>query len=148
MSDLTLDSLPPQLQTIIEDFEMAEGKEKLELLLEYAMELPSLPPHLAGNIEAMEQVHECQSPFFVSSEVKDGQVMFYYDVPQEAPTIRGYASILAQGLNGSTPEQVINLPNNFYTLMGLGRVMSPLRLRGIQAVLNRMKRQMTEYLTA
>lgn len=146
MNEPQLEDLPPRLQEIVDIFQMAQGRERLQLLLEYARELPALPEDLAGHREQMEQVHECQTPFFLSSKVEDGRVAFYYDVPMEAPTIRGYASILAQGLSGVSPQDVVDLHPQFYLLMGLSEVMSPLRLRGMDAVLNRMKRQMRQYL--
>ena len=141
-------NLPSKLLEILEDFQQAEQNEKLELLLEYAKDLPELPPHWRGRTAEMEQVTECQTPFFITSEVRDGKVTFYYDVPMEAPTTRGYASILAHGLNGSSPEMVLSIPPNFYAWVGLNSVISPQRLRGVEAVLSRMKRQMKEYLTA
>ena len=148
MNILNLEDLPSTFQAIVKDFRYAEQSERLELLLEYAKELPELPPHLQGKAGHMEQVTECQTPFFLTSEVKDGRVTFYYDVPMEAPTTRGYASILAQGLNGTSPESVLTIPVTFYNWIGLGDIISPLRLRGVEAVLNRMKRQMREYLAA
>lgn len=145
MSEPTLEALPPRLRQIVEDFQLAEGRERLQLLLEYAMELPEPPDGLQP--ETMEQVHECQTPFFLSANVDADQVTFYYDVPMEAPTIRGYAAILSQGLNGESPQTIVDLHPQFYTLMGLNAVMSPLRLRGMDAVLTRMKRQMKEHLS-
>ena len=146
--NITLEDLPEAFQAIVEDFQFAEKNERLELLLEFAKELPPLPPHLESKIDEMEQVIECQTPFYLASEVKDGKVTFYYDVPMESPTTRGYASILAQGLNGSAPEMVLKMPITFYNWIGLGEIISPLRLRGVEGVLNRMKRQMKEYLEA
>jgi cysteine desulfuration protein SufE len=68
-------------------------------------------------------------------------VRFHFDVPQEAPTTRGYASLLAEGLRGSTPDQVAAVPADFIQEMGLHRVLSPQRLNGISAILAYMKRQ-------
>ena len=146
MDEFQIEDLPVTFQEIVEDFQLIEKKERLELLLEYAKELPPLPEHLQNKQEEMEQVTECQTPFFLAYEVKEGKVYFYYDVPMEAPTTRGYASILAQGLNGATPEEVLKVPTAFYRWIGLSDIISPLRLRGVEAVLNRMKRQMREYL--
>lgn len=145
---LDMEKFPPKFREILEDFQYAEQGEKLELLLEYAKDLPELPPHWQDRRTDMEQVTECQTPFFLASEVKDGRVTFYYDVPMEAPTTRGYASILAHGLNGASPESVLSIPSTFYMWVGLNDVISPLRLRGAEAVLNRMKRQIKEYLAA
>ena len=144
--ETTLQDLPKPFQEIVEIFQSAEKDERLELLLEYAKELPPLPAHLNQQSDQMEQVTECQTPFFLASEVIDGRVTFYYDVPLEAPTTRGYASILAQGLNGTSPEIVLRIPSTFYNWIGLTDIISPLRLRGVEGVLNRMKRQMREYL--
>ena len=130
MNSLNLEDLPETFQAIVEDFRQAEKSERLELLLEYAKELPELPDHLQGNREEMEQVVECQTPFFLASEVKDGRVTFYYDVPMEAPTTRGYASILAQGLNGASPESVLDIPLTFYNWIGLGDIISPPTVTG------------------
>jgi cysteine desulfuration protein SufE len=142
-----IEKLPPQFQNIIDMFQEAQGKEKLEVLLEFSQELPSLPPKYQNNLAKMEQVDECQTPFFLASELEDGKVFFYYDVPPESPTIRGYASILAQGTAGASPQDILNIPPDIYTYLGLTEVMSPLRLRGMHAVLSRMKRHAEMYLT-
>jgi cysteine desulfuration protein SufE len=87
-------------------------------------------------------VPECQTPFFLATELDDGdRVTIHFDAPPEAPTTRGFAGILSQGLNGATSEEVLAVPNGFYTALGLDRVISPLRLRGISAILGRLKRQ-------
>ncbi|PDW00432.1 SufE family protein [Candidatus Chloroploca asiatica] len=132
--------IPPRLQEIIEDFQASDRTEKLELMLEYADRLPPLPPHLQGHT-GMEQVHECMSPVFVQSELIDGRIIFHIDVPAEAPTIRGYASLLTEGFEGLTPQEVLEVPGNFFEAMGLHQVLSPQRLNGITSLLAYMKRQ-------
>jgi cysteine desulfuration protein SufE len=90
----------------------------------------------------MEQVPECQTPFFLATEVgDDGAVTIHFDAPPEAPTTRGFAGILSEGLNGAPAAEVLAVPNGFYSALGLDRVVSPLRLRGISAILGRLKRQ-------
>jgi cysteine desulfuration protein SufE len=89
----------------------------------------------------MEQVHECMSPVFVYAEREGAGVRFHMDVPAEAPTTRGYASLLSEGLRGATPEEVSAVPADFIQEMGLHRVLSPQRLNGISAILAYMKRQ-------
>jgi cysteine desulfuration protein SufE len=135
-------ALPGRLQEIVDEFADLPPELRLEALLDYSRRLPPLPPRLAGHREAMEQVPECQTPFFLASEVGDGEVVaIHFDAPPEAPTTRGFAGILSEGLNGTTAEQVLAVPNGFYTELGLDRVISPLRLRGISAILARLKRQ-------
>jgi cysteine desulfuration protein SufE len=65
---------------------------------------------------------------------------FYFDVPQESPTVRGFAAVMAEGLDGATPEQVLAVPNDFFFAMGLDRVLTMQRLNGMSAILAYMKR--------
>ena len=142
---MTAPVAPPRLQRIVDLFAGAPKDLRLQALLEYSRQLPPLPPHLAGNRDAMEQVPECQTPFFLATEVGDDErVTLYFDVPPEAPTTRGFAGILASGLTGATVEEVLSTPNDFYTRMGLAEVISSLRLRGMSAILARLKRQVRE----
>jgi cysteine desulfuration protein SufE len=133
------DQLPPTLATIVEDFSFAEGREKLELLLEYSQTMPPLPDYLRDH-QHMDQVQECMSPVFVHADKIDGVMKFYFDVPEESPTVRGFASLMAQGLNGATPEQVLKVPGEFYREMGLQDVLTSQRMNGIRAILAYMKR--------
>lgn len=133
------ESLPPRLQEIVADFALAEGREKLELLLQYASELPPLPDWLREHKERMDPVPECMTPVFAHAEVEQGGMKYYLDVPDESPTVRGYAAILAQGLSGAPPQDVLAVPLTFYDRMGLGSVLSGQRLNGMRAILGRLK---------
>ena len=133
-------SLPPKLQQIVEDFALAEGSEKLELLLEYSQRMPGLPERLKSKRDEMEQVHECMTPVFVITENENGALHYYFDIPPEAPTVRGFAGVLGVGVDGTTPEQVLQIPHDFYEQMGLPEVLSPRRLNGVHAMLVYLKR--------
>jgi cysteine desulfuration protein SufE len=135
---------PATLQDIIEEFEEADPEERLDMLLEFAMSMPDLPEELLDARDRMEQVHECQSPVFLLAKIDDGKVYYYLDVPREAPTVRGFAGILYEGLNGAEPAEILATPNDLYQRMGLHKVLSPLRLRGLTALLGRMKRNAQE----
>ena len=136
---------PPKLQRIIDLFAAAPRDVKLQALLDYSRRLPPLPPDLAGRPELFEKVDECQSPFFVKTEIaNDGIVTMYFDAPMEAPTTRGYAGILAEGLEGATASEILAMPSDFYVGLGLSEVITPLRLRGMEAIVTRLKRQVRE----
>lgn len=136
-----MSALPESLAEIVEDFAAVEGQDKLQLLLEFSRELPPLPEHLAQ--DAMEPVPECQSPLFLSVDAGDPtQVRLYFSAPPEAPTTRGFASILAQGLDGLSAQQILDVPDDFYSALGLSDAVSPLRLRGMSAMLARIKRHL------
>ena len=132
-------SLPPRLAEIIADFQLAEGREKLDLLLEYAESLPPLPGWLARRAGQMEKVEECMTPVNVFAVTKKGRMQFYFDIPPQSPTVRGYAALLSEGLREATPEQVLQIPSDFYMQMGLHQVLTSQRLNGIAAILAHMK---------
>lgn len=133
------------MQTIVHTFQNAPKQMRLQLLLEYSKKVPPLPQSLAENHDELERVHECQTPFFIATEVEAGKVQFYFDAPPEAPTTRGFAGVLSEGLNGLSPEEVLGTPDNFYEDLKLGEVISPLRLRGMTAIMGRLKRQVREH---
>jgi len=135
----TAAKLPQQLQEIVDDFNWLEGREKLELLLEYSEQMPPLPDWLDKDTN-MDQVHECMTPVFVYAEQENGGMVFYFDVPPESPTVRGYATILGKGLHGVPPEEILAIPPNFYQEMGLHKVLTAQRLNGIGAILAYIKR--------
>ena len=136
-------ALPPKLAELVDDFAGVEVKDRLQLLLELSEELPALPARYVGHREDMEQVHECQTPLFLTVELEGtgptAIVRLFFDAPPEAPTTRGFASIMWTGLDGEIADTVLGVPNDFYTALGLGAAVSPLRLRGMVAMLSRIK---------
>lgn len=135
--------LPAKLEAIVEDFAAAPDELRTELLLEMSDDLPPLPDGMDSS--AMEQVTECQTPFFLATRVtEDNLVRMWFDAPPHAPTTRGFAGILAQGLDGADVEEVLAVDDDFYERMNLANLISPLRLRGMSAILSRLKRQVRE----
>ena len=136
---MTSTDLSDRLDAIVREFRDAPDDLRIELLLEYAELLPALPAHLDSG--QMEQVVECQTPFFLHAQVVDDHVRLWFDCPPEAPTTRAFAGILAAGLEGATTAEVLAVPDDLADRMGLSTTISPLRLRGMTAILRRMKRQ-------
>lgn len=136
--------LPARLAEIVEDFRLCEGREKLELLLQYAESLPPLPEWLQGREMEMEAVPECMTPVAVAAEIHDGGLRFHFTVPEESPTVRGFAAIIAEGLQGASPEEVLDLPADFYLAMGLQEVLTSQRMNGMSAMVAHVKRLAVE----
>ncbi len=142
---MTTPTLNPRLQEIIDDFNAMAGKERLQLLLEFSQELPALPDRYAADHDLLEPVPECQSPLFLAVEVEpDTTVHLFFDAPPEAPTTRGFAGILHVGLDGLDADEVLATPGEFSSQLGLRDLVSPLRLRGMAAMLARIKHQIRE----
>ena len=134
-------SMPAALAEVVSDFKDVEGQDKLALLLEFADELPPLPADLEE--AAMEPVPECQSPLFLHVDADDrDHVRLFFSAPAEAPTTRGFAAILATALDGLAADDILAVPDDFYTELGLAKLISPLRLRGMSAMLARIKKRL------
>ena len=108
-------TLNPRLQEIVDDFHGVPDRDRLQLLLEFSQDLPALPERYAEHRDRMEPVPECQTPLFLAVEVEpDETVHLYFDAPPE-----------------------------FSGQLGLSDLVSPLRLRGMAAMLSRIKRQVS-----
>lgn len=142
-----MSNLPAKLKEIVDDFALASRQEKIEMLIAYAETLPPLPERWQGERDQMEPVPECMTPVFLAGEQQpEGGLIFYFDIPPQSPTVRGLAAILANGLNGSSPEDILSVPSDFYTQMNLQEALSFQRLNGFPGMLMHMKQVATRYL--
>ena len=58
---------------------------------------------------------ECQSPLFLTMEIgeaPDRQVHLFFSAPREAPTTRGFAGVLLEGLDGLPAAEVLAVPDD------------------------------------
>ena len=132
-------------ETLIADFASLRESERLDLLLEFSESLPELPPRYSDHPELLERVEECQSPIFLFVEIDDSNfARLFFSAPPEAPTTRGFASILFSVIDGLTVEQALDFDIDFPSKLSLQKVVSPLRLRGMIGILTRIKRQLRE----
>ena len=132
--------LPPILQEIVDDFASMSREEKIETLIAYSESLPPIPERLKDQRENMDDVPECMTPVTLLGEKgPDGGIQFYFEIPPQSPTVRGLASILASGLNGAKPEEILSVPADFFTAMNLQEAISQQRINGFIGVLAHMK---------
>lgn len=142
--------MPPGLAEIITDFATMPASERLPLLLEFSDGLPDLPARYAEHPELLEAVPECQSPIFLAVEMDDplpsAPVRIFFSAPAEAPTTRGFAGILAEGLAGLSAAEILEVPDDLPLRLSLTEQVSPLRLRGMSGMLARIKGQVRRLL--
>ncbi|SCZ65715.1 cysteine desulfuration protein SufE [Arthrobacter sp. UNCCL28] len=146
LEEMSTYTLPTALAEIVDDFQALTEPDRLQLLLEFSRGLPELPERLKDHPELLEQVVECQSPLFLTIESEknpDGvrKYRLFFKAPQEAPTTRGFAGVLHEGLDGLTAEDILAVPDDMPELLGLTRAITPLRMRGMTAMLGRIKRK-------
>jgi cysteine desulfuration protein SufE len=134
-------ALPARLQKVVDRFASASRELKGQALLRYANQVPELPPEYGDDPSRLARVHECQSPFFLAVEVdEEGAVHLFFDCPPETPTVRGFAGVIREGLEGEHYSVVLDVPTTFYASMGLEEVVSPMRLRGMRAIMAAIRR--------
>lgn len=139
-----MNSIDQKLTELSAEFGELGVKDRLTLLLEIAGELPELPKRYLDHPDLLERVEECQSPVFLFVEIEAGLVRIYLTAPEEAPTTRGFASILHQLLDGHSPEEVLDAPEDIPDRLHLKEAVSLLRINGLRGMLNRIKRQVRE----
>ncbi len=130
--------------SLIHDFNSISVKDRLNLLLEFSENLPALPERYSEHPDLLERVEECQSPIYLFVEVNSGVVNLFFTAPAEAPTTRGFASILHAAMDGLTVEETLAVDDDFPSKIGLSEAVSPLRIRGMRGMLARIKRQVRE----
>lgn len=140
--------LPAGLAEIVDDFAALGDPDRLQLLLDFSRGLPDLPAQYTEHPELLEPVPECQSPIFLVTEVAGegagADVHLHFSAPPEAPTTRGFAGILREGLDGLTAGEVLAVPADLPLRLSLAQAVSPLRLRGMSGMLGRIQRQVRE----
>lgn len=144
MTGMSTSSVPDILAEIRDSFLETPEADRLLLLLEYSDELPAVSDEVAAHPEMCERVAECQSPVYIHVEVHDDIVTMHATAPPEAPTTRGFASILVQGITGLSSDDVLSIPDDYPQSIGLTKVVSPLRISGMTGMLMRVKNQVRQ----
>jgi cysteine desulfuration protein SufE len=130
----------PSLDNLIPRFKAADRQTRLQTLLDYSNKLPPLPARFEAEKElGHNRVDECQTTVYLFVEVDQGRVHLYADIPREAPTVRGFVSLLARTLEGASPDAVAQLPMDLLDQLGLSETLGMTRTQGLTAILHRIK---------
>lgn len=134
------------LDTIVRRFQGMDRDTRLETLLDYSRKLPPLPERFRAAVEqGVNRIPECQTPVHLFLEVHDGALEVHADVPRESPTVRGFVSLLAKGLGGAPVAEVAaGLPADLIERLGLGEALGMMRMQGLSAVTQRVRRLAAE----
>ena len=100
------------MNEIVAEFADLEPRERLELLLEFAENLPPLPQRYEAERDAgLHRIAECQTPIFIWVELsRRPSVQLHAYVAPEAPTVKGFVGILVDAFNGQRPKTVLATP--------------------------------------
>jgi len=138
-----------RIAAIVAEFADLDGREKLELLVDFAKGLPPLPAEYEARKKAEDRrVHECQTPVFLWMESDAGRARLVAEVAPEAPTVKGFVSILAEVVAGRPPAEASALGEDILDRMGLSDVLGMMRSRGLQAIVGRVRKGLLDQVPA
>ncbi len=139
------DTLAQRVEEIAAEFAELDPRERLELLLEFAEKLPPLPAKYQAQRDAgLNRVHECQTPVFLWTEVEDGQVHIYADAAPEAPTVKGFVSVLVELFSGASAEEVLATEPDLVNRFGLVEALGMVRMRGLHAIAHHIRQKIAK----
>lgn len=134
-----------KLDEIIETFQSVEPDMRLELMLDYSRRLPLLPQKYHAQRDAgVNRVPECMTPVFLWIEPDNSSVRIYVDVAEEAPTVKGFLSVLIEGFKGGGHDEIAAAPNDLLERLGLSNLIRMNRAMGLASILGRVKRAACE----
>ncbi len=139
---LTTAVYPPKLDKIIHLFEMLPEQERRETLVSYADSAKKQEPrpNEKFELEDVRKDEECADTVGVYLQVdEEGKAHFRMSLGPEVQTLtRAMASILCKGLDGATPQEVLDLPSDFVTRI-VGAELVRVRSQTTYYILTRMK---------
>lgn len=134
-----------RLEAIAAEFAELEPRERLELLLEFAEKLAPLPARYQAERDAgFNRVPECQTPVFLWVDVENARVRIFADVAPEAPTVKGFVSLLVDIFSGATSEESLAVEPHLVRRFGLVEALGMVRMRGMQAIADHIRRKIAQ----
>jgi cysteine desulfuration protein SufE len=133
--------LPDALARIVERFaRRTNPKQRYEQLLWYAKRLKEMPE--ADKVPE-NKVPGCTSQVFLTANLEDGKV--WYQGDSDAQLVKGLVALLIEGLNGSTPEEIMQISPDFIQDTGLNVSLTPSRANGFYNIFQTMKKKALGY---
>ena len=137
-----MSSYPPKLNNIINLFETLPEVERRETLVSYADSARKQEPKPGEQfeLEDVRKDEECADTVGVYLHVDDeGKAHFRMTLGPEVQTLtRAMTAILCKGLDGATPQEVLDLPSDFVTRI-VGEQLVRVRSQTTYYILTRMK---------
>lgn len=133
--------LPDSLAKLVQRLQRAtEPKRKYELLIALAQRLPPFPEEQKT---PENKVPGCASQVYITATLEDGTLRFAGD--SDSQLVKGLVSLLIEGLNGSTPDTIVQLSPSFIQQTGLDVSLTPSRSNGFHNIFNTMKLKASVY---
>jgi cysteine desulfuration protein SufE len=137
-----MSSYPPKLNDIIQLFESLPEVERRETLVSYADSAKKQEPRPGEqfDLEDIRKDEECADTVGVYLQVdEEGKAHFRMTLGPEVQTLtRAMTAILCKGLDGATPQEILDLPSDFVTRI-VGEQLVRVRSQTTYYILTRIK---------
>ena len=129
--------LPPNLDRIVQRFKRRSNpKQRYEQLLWYAKKLQEMPQEFKT---PENKVNGCVSQVYITADLEDGKILYRGD--SDAQLVKGLVALLIEGLNGLTPEEILQVAPDFIEETGLKVSLTPSRANGFYNIFQTMKKK-------
>jgi len=131
-----------KLYEFFDEWQDLDVDERVQMLVELADELPPLSEsRRTAPLPAECRVQECQTPVHLWVDVIEDRVHLEADVPRQSPTVRGLVTLVLQGVEGASPAQVLSIPDDLLTPLGLREALGLTRQHGVRGLVARIKQE-------
>ena len=128
---------PASIDKLVQRFQkVAEPKRRYEQLLWLAKKLDPFPAD--AKIEA-NKVQGCVSQVYVIASLEDGKLQYRGD--SDAQITKGLVAFLIRGMNGLTPEEIVDLSPDFIKETQLDVSLTPSRANGFFNIFKMMQQK-------
>ena len=126
---------PASIEKLVQRFQKAaDPKRRYEQLLWLAKKLEAFPED--AKTEA-NKVKGCVSQVYIIASLDDGKL--YYLGESDAQITKGLVAFLIRGMNGLTPQEVVNLSPDFIQETQLDVSLTPSRANGFYNIFKMMQ---------
>lgn len=133
--------LPESLAKLVQRFQRrSTQKQRYEQLLWYAKHLKEMSE--ADKVPE-NKVPGCASQVYLTANLEDGKVWYQGDA--DAQLVKGLVALLIEGINGLTPEEILQISPDFIQDMGLNASLTPSRANGFYNIFQTMKKKALGY---
>lgn len=133
---------PEKLAQIIEFFESLPEDERRQSLIDFAQQVPKFSPRAGEkyDLEDVRKDEECTDSVGIFMKVEGTQrAAFHVSLgPQVQTLTKAMSAILCKGLEGSTLQEIVELPSDFVTKIVGGQLVR-VRSQTVYYILTRIK---------
>ena len=128
-------------ESLVKEFEeMTDWEERYAHIIKLGRELP---PFNENSRTDKNKIEGCQSQVWMNAEIEDNKVIIEAD--SDAMIVKGLIAILIRAYSGFTPAEILSIPPEFLTKIGIDRHLSPTRKNGLGAMLKQIQMYAVAY---